>query len=400
MKIRKYLSIALLFLLCSAQANAQKLVGADVSWCTEMEANGKSFYDANGKKTELMQLLYDLGMRAIRLRVWVNPSYTSTPSESCYGSAYCDCADVVAKAKRAQAAGMDVMIDFHYSDFFADPSRQNVPNDWKEKSYNEIKTLVASHTTEVLTALQNEGVTPKWIQIGNETAGGMLSGFGDITYNPTNFSKFVSLYNAGYEAAKAACPSAYVMPHLNKGWADNAWWFKAFKSAGAKFDMIALSHYPQTDDTSQTPQTLNSNLATQINALYKTYKVPVMVAETGVTVNADESTATAVLLDLYDKLKDVDACAGIFYWEPELYNWWKPACYTKLGWGAYNMGAFKANGRPSSALTSFVQTATGIHSVSADNHEDSNNWYTLTGQQVSAPNRGIYLHDGKKVCKK
>lgn len=378
-------------------AQAQTTIGADVSWCTEMEACGKYFYNADGQQTELMQLLKDLGMSAIRLRVWVNPSYSSTPSQTCYGSAYCDVTDVVAKAKRAKAVGMDVMIDFHYSDFFADPSRQNVPNEWAGKSLDEIKQLVASHTKEVLNALKSEAISPRWIQIGNETASGMLSGYGDITWNPNNFSKFVALYNIGYEAAKEVCPDAYVMPHKNVGSADNDWYFKAFKQAGGKFDMIALSHYPQTDDTSKSYQTLNTNLANQIKTLNKNYAVPVMIAETGVKVNESETTATTVLRDLWSKVKDLQACAGIFYWEPQVYNWWKPKAYNTLGWNAYNMGAFTWDGRPSQALATFTQEAASVNAISTP--EASSTYYNLSGQAVVPSEHGIYIHNHKKVLK-
>lgn len=377
--MKNFSSLFFLCFLFVSHVSAQRVVGADVSWCSEMESQGKAFYDAEGKKTELMQLLHGIGMSAVRLRVWVNPSYTATPSESCYGSAWCNKADVVAKAKRAKSAGMDVMIDFHYSDFFVDPSRQNVPNDWKGKTFNEVKDLVASHTTEVLEALKAEGVTPRWIQIGNETASGMLYGYGDITWTPNNFSNFVTLYNAGYDAAKAVCPHAYVMPHKNTGSADNIWWFDAFKWAGGKFDMIALSHYPQTDDTSKTAEALNTALVEQMKTMYDKYGVQVMIAETGVKVNDNETLATAALSDLSRKICELDArqdiCAGVFYWEPEIYNWWKPSAYTKIGWGAYNMGAFYRNGSPSKALTSFVES---VAPASRTLMGDMNNDGTIT----------------------
>ncbi|MBR1407133.1 MAG: glycosyl hydrolase 53 family protein [Bacteroidales bacterium] len=97
--------------------------GADVSWCTEMEKDGKKFKDASGNVKDLFQILKGCGMTAVRLRVWVDPQ-----------DGWCAKDDVVAKAKRAKDAGLDVMIDFHYSDFFADPSRQVLPAAWKNLS--------------------------------------------------------------------------------------------------------------------------------------------------------------------------------------------------------------------------------------------------------------------------
>src|SRR5262245_28461707 len=93
--------------------------GADISWITQMEAAGIKFYNASGTAMDCMQLMKSLGMNSIRLRVWVNPT-----------NGWCNNADVVAKAKRAQQLGLRLMIDFHYSDYWADPGKQNKPAAW------------------------------------------------------------------------------------------------------------------------------------------------------------------------------------------------------------------------------------------------------------------------------
>ena len=109
---------------------------------------------------------------------------------------------------------------------------------------------VADHTTEVLKALKDAGVSVNWIQIGNETRIGMLFPLGQLNYNNkgTEFAGFVKLYMAGYNAAKAVYPEALVMPHINNAFdvSHASWWFSSFKAQGGKFDMIALSHYPPT----------------------------------------------------------------------------------------------------------------------------------------------------------
>ena len=137
--------------------------GADISWVTEMEAAGEKFYNRDGVETDCFQLMKELGMNAIRLRVWVNPE-----------NGWSGKADVVAKAKRAQAQGMDLMIDFHYSDSWADPGQQFKPAAWKGLPLNDLKAAIANHTTDVLQALKAEGITPKWVQVGNEIRPGML----------------------------------------------------------------------------------------------------------------------------------------------------------------------------------------------------------------------------------
>lgn len=322
--------------------------GADISWVTEMEKDGKKFYSASGKETGCFELMKELGMNAIRLRVWVNP-------EKAYGD-YCNQADVVAKAKRAKEAGMEVMIDFHYSDFFADPSRQTKPAAWEGKSLAELRTAVTDHTTTVLKAIKEVGVTPKWIQIGNETRNGMLwpegqlwTSNGDIA---NGWKNYADLSNAGYDAAKAVFGDAIVMVHQNNAWEDLDWWFKNFKAASGKFDMIGLSHYPQSE-SDKTWQTVNQEALKRIKSLSNTYKCKVMICEIGVKTQANETLAAQVLSEFMTEAKKIEACAGIFYWEPQAYGGWKPVYYTTLKWNAYDMGAFTSAGKPSKVMDAF-----------------------------------------------
>ena len=246
--------------------------GADISWYTEMAADGKRFYNAAGEERECPVLMREIGMNAVRLRVWVNPE-----KKLCHFS---DIADVTAKALAAKQAGLNVMIDFHFSDWWADPSRQDMPAEWVGLSLEELKDVVAAHVRSTLTSIAAKGVSVAWIQIGNETRNGMMHPTGQLWNNqgdlPNGWNNFVGLYMAGYNAAKAVCPEAYVMPHLNHASEDNDWWFKHFKQAGGKMDMIALSHYPQADDAGQTWSALNSQAVTQIKRLAVAYAVPVM----------------------------------------------------------------------------------------------------------------------------
>jgi len=320
--------------------------GADISWVTEMESDGKTFKNASGQTEDLYSILSGIGMNAIRLRIWVDPD-----------EGWCGKEDVVKKAVRAVNAGMDVMVDFHYSDYFADPGKQNKPDDWASISTSSaLAEKVAEHTTEVLTALKTAGVTPKWIQIGNETRNGMLwatgqlwTDNGDIVNGWTNYA---TISNAGYEAAKKIFSDAYVFVHLNKASEDLEWWFTKFKNAGGKFDMIGLSHYPQSDDTSSDAYTLNTKAINNIQRYITAFSCPVMVCETGVKVS-DVTTGAAVMADFVGKLEAIDNCLGVFYWEPEVYGGWKPARYTTDGWNAYDMGAFSASGQPTAILDCF-----------------------------------------------
>ena len=320
--------------------------GADVSWVSEMEKGGRSFRKQDGSSADIFEVLADVGINSIRLRVWVNPTGGWSGKD-----------DVAALATRATKAGMATMIDFHYSDFFADPGRQTFPAAWNADIADVTKTMarVKDHTTEVLNALKAAGVSPSWIQIGNETTGGMLwplgqlyDGNGDIE---GGWARFAQLYGAGYAAAKTVFPSAVVMPHIDNAYKDNVWWFKKLQEQGQKFDAIALSHYPQNSGNG-TPEACNNSAVSQIRLLYSTFRVPVYVAEVGVKVKSEAASAT-LLKSFMDAVKTVQGCKGVFYWEPEVDGSWKPAVYNGLGWGAYDMGAFTTDGRPTSIMNAF-----------------------------------------------
>ena len=131
----------------SAQQKPYFSKGADIGWVSEMEQQGHKFYNRDGVETDCFVLMKQLGMDAIRLRVWVNPDkrFNATP-------------DVVGKAVRAKRAGMDVMLDFHYSDNWADPGQQRKPRAWRTYSAQQIERAVYHHTTQVLEAVKLAGV--------------------------------------------------------------------------------------------------------------------------------------------------------------------------------------------------------------------------------------------------
>jgi arabinogalactan endo-1,4-beta-galactosidase len=302
--------------------------GADVSWITEMEAEGLLFYDANGKETECMALLKSLGMNSIRLRVWVNPA-----------NGWCNKTDLLVKAKRAKDLGMQIMIDFHYSDSWADPGQQTKPAAWENLSFNELCTAVSNHTTETLTALKNWNITPEWVQVGNETGNGMLWDDGKAS---TNMAQYAILNNAGYDAVKAVFPNAKVIVHLQNGQTNSLfrWLFDGLKSNDGKWDVIGMSLYPETD----TWHIYNADCISNINDMISRYGCEVMICEVG--MSWDEAiTAKLFLTDLITRTKAISnkKCLGVFYWEPEAYN----------GWKGYQLGAFDASGKPTEALDAF-----------------------------------------------
>lgn len=304
--------------------------GADVGWLTQMESSGVRFFNAAGAQQDCIQILKDLGMNSIRLRVWVNPS-----------GGWNGQTDVVNKAVRAKNLGMRVMIDFHYSDSWADPGQQTKPAAWSTHGIAQLRTDVANHTTAVLNALKSAGVTPEWVQVGNETNNGMLWNDGRAS---TSMANFASLITSGYNAVKAVFPSAKVIVHISNGY-DNAlfrWIFDGLQAngAGSKYDVIGMSLYPTTSNWS----TLNSQCLANMNDMVARYGKEVMVVEVGMDVNA-ASTCKSFLTDIINKTKAVSGGKGIgvLYWEPQCYN----------AWQGYTKGAFDSNGRPTVALEAF-----------------------------------------------
>jgi arabinogalactan endo-1,4-beta-galactosidase len=302
--------------------------GADVSWLTQLESEGQTFKNKSGVATELMTLLKeDCNVDAIRLRVWVNPT-----------SGWNNINDVLVKARRAAALGLRVMIDFHFSDTWADPGSQTTPTAWADYDLTQMKTAVAGHVTEMLTKLKTYGITPEWVQIGNETRLGMLWPLGKID----NGSNYAELNNAGYDAVKAIFPNAKVIIHLDSG--DNlALYTRVFnymKQNGGKYDVIGMSVYPDKGKASEYVDKCISN----INSLYTTYGKPVMICELGMDYD-DAEECRDCIASLISKGKATGHLLGIFYWEPEA-----PAGYND----GYKKGCFD-NGTPTVALNAYAE---------------------------------------------
>ena len=309
--------------------------GADVGWLSQMEATGYQFYDADGSKKDCLQLLKDRGINTIRLRVWVNPSNDKV-------SGHCSPAETVTMAVRAQKLGMRIMIDFHYSDTWADPGKQAKPAAWANHSFTELLNDVYKHTFDVLTSLKTAGVTPEWVQVGNEIPDGMLWPEG----KSANFGQLAQLLNKGYEATKAINPAIKVIVHLDKG-NDNGrfrWFFDNAKANNVKYDVIGMSYYPYwlESDYKVTIADLQNNL----NDMVSRYGKEVMVVEVGGDYTLEQNTHDMIAA----VIKAVKAVPnnkglGVIYWEPE----------GAKSWSGYQLSAWRADGKPSKALDAFKE---------------------------------------------
>ncbi len=308
--------------------------GADISWIPGMESLGYKWYNKAGvQKDPLTILKEDFGINAARIRVFVNPSKDA-------GNGLCDKAATIKLAKRAKALGMSIMIDFHYSDSWADPGQQNKPAAWKSYTFEQLMTAVYNHTLDVMNGLKAEGIYPEWVQVGNETNDGMLWNEGKASVNMKNFAWFI---NCGYDAVKAVSSSTKVIVHMANG--DNntiyRWLFDGITKNGAKFDVIGMSLYGTTSNWS----TLSSQCLTNMKDMVSRYGKEVMLCEIGMSYDQG-ATAKTFISTMVKNVKSLSNSKGlgVFYWEPCAFP----------GFNSYNMGAWNSNGKPTVALEGFA----------------------------------------------
>ena len=322
---------------------AQFVKGADIGWLDQMEATGYKFYDSTGTQKNCLQILKDYEINTVRLRVWVNPSNDKINGQ-------CSKNEVVTMALRAKEMGMRVMIDFHYSDSWADPAKQTKPAAWAGHSFAELLTDVYNHTFEVLDTLKKSGVIPAWAQIGNEIIGGMLWPDGSTN----NWPQLAQLLNQGYSAAKAVDSSIQVIVHIDQG-NDNSrcrYFYDRAKTNGVKYDIIGLSYYPfwLGTDYTVTIDDLGNNLKDMVTR----YGKPVMIVEVGGEYNKVQNTYN-LLVAVLEKVRAVlnNKGLGVIYWEPE----------GEKSWSGYSLSCWGSDHKPTSAMNAFRTHGTGLNMI-------------------------------------
>lgn len=336
--MKRFLNI--LFLACiSMTVSAQQFwLGADISGTTDLEARGVQLRNSKGEPRECTALMRELGLNAVRLRVWVNPK-----------DGLCSKDDVVRMAKRAKDWGMALMIDFHYSDWWADPGQQNIPEAWKKMTFEEMKQALADHTREVLQAIKHVGVDVQWVQVGNETTNGFLWPMGRAH---DNMRQYAGMTDAGYMAVKQVFPKANVIVHLDGAYDPKRYdfIFDGLQKYGARYDMIGLSVYPYWDirgkHTNSWQETVDKATA-NINRLWTKYRKPMLVVETG--VEASKPVEGKEILSAIIEMARYHCnghCQGVFYWAPETDRF-------------YKLGAFQ-NNRPTIIMDAFTEAARAV----------------------------------------
>lgn len=272
--MRNLFGAALLLLAGLVQAETQPMIaGADISHLPQLEAAGAKFYDFNQSQPEdLLQILKRNGINTIRLKVWNEPGkYAEFPSDQSSKVGYNNPDHVLAMAKRAQVLGLRVMIDFHYSDWWADPGKQSMPVAWRDKDPQQVSQLLYSFTHDLMSRLNAAGVIPTEVQVGNEISNGMMWPLG----RKPNWDNLALFLKAGAKAVKDVSPTSRVVLHLDGG-GDQAMcqhWFDEITARQVPFDVIGLSYYPVWHGGL-------ADLKANMLALTERFKKPVIVVET------------------------------------------------------------------------------------------------------------------------
>ncbi|WP_310550634.1 glycosyl hydrolase 53 family protein [Paenibacillus glufosinatiresistens] len=335
--------------------------GVDISTLQAIEAKGMHYYE-DGQEKDLLAILKDHGVNYVRLRVW------NQPTES---GGFNDAAKLLEIAPRVKAAGMKLLVDFHYSDFWADPGKQEKPAAWKDLGFNELKQAVYEYTAEVLTDLKDAGAYPDMVQVGNEINSGMLLPDGAVS----SFDNLAALLSEGIRAVRDTTPSGgsvKIMLHLAEG-GNNAK-FRSFfdqaKSRNLDYDVIGMSYYPYWHGTFQ-------ELKTNMNDMVARYGKEIVVAETAYPFTledadpveggniakladtekagfpaspANQKLVTETVLNTVAHV-DEGKGLGVFYWEP--------AWLSGVGWkegdvnGWENQAMFDFDGNALSSLDAF-----------------------------------------------
>jgi beta-galactosidase len=274
--------------------NIGKMLGADISFLPELENRGMKFYD-KGVQKDAIEILKDHGFNYIRLRIFNNPSAEKGYSP---GKGFCDLEHTKQMAARIKKAGMKFLLDFHYSDYWADPQQQYKPSAWKDMDFPHLAEALKDYTKSVLLALKAQGTLPDMVQIGNEINHGMVWPEGHISHPDS----LASLIKAGIDGVKEVDPSIIIMLHIALGGQNDeaVFWLNNMFARGVDCDVIGLSYYPRWHGTL-------ADLKYNLEDLIRRYHKYVNVVE----YSAKKMEVNDIAFNLPD-----GKGTGTFIWEP------------------------------------------------------------------------------------
>ena len=254
------------------------IMGMDASCVPSLEAGGVKYYDHQGNEKDVYQILSENGINYIRVRIWNDPF---DENGNGYGGGNCDIENAIAIGKRATAYGMKLLVNFHYSDFWADPAKQMVPKAWRTMTIDQKSEALYEYTKDCLQQLVDAGVDIGMVQVGNETNGSMC---GESSTKTGGWIKITQLMSAGSRAVREVCPNALVAVHFaNPEKVTNYESYSAnLDYYGVDYDVFASSYYPYWHGTYE-------NLAQVLNRVSQKYGKKVMVAETSYAFTAENT---------------------------------------------------------------------------------------------------------------
>lgn len=323
-----------------AQDDGDIVRGVDLSYVNEMEDCG-AVYHVDGEARDPYQIFADVGASLVRVRLWHTPDWTE----------YSTLADVERSIERAKALGMQVLLDFHYSDTWADPSKQIIPAAWESiEDVNDLAQAVYDYTFDTLTELDALGLMPDMVQVGNEINTEVLRAEGASGY-PINWERNALLINSGIQAVRDAGAEASINPrvmlHVAKPEEVEGWLRSARRAGVTDFDIVGISYYPGWSNHSL--RTID-NVVSQIR---ERFEKDVIIAETAYPFTLDGAPDAAgnilgedflldgyaatpegqrqFLIDLTQTVVDAGGL-GVIYWEPA---WVSTRCETLWGRGSH-----------------------------------------------------------------
>ncbi len=313
--------------------------GCDISWAQQMAATGYWWKNASGQYPPpgtnadgninyLLGVLKSYNINAIRLRTWVNPS--SDPVNG-----HCSQSEIVHLAYLCKEQGMAIDIDFHFGDTWNDVGHQYPPAAWSSMSYTQMESALGTYVYNFMKALEAVGVTPTWVQLGNEENSGICHPTGTLS-DP---SQMTGLIMAGYNNVKAVFSGCATIIHLaqpqnSSGVTDM---LDAYMSHGGKWDVTGFSSYASGSNV--------PGIITAMQGFQSQYGKPVMQVEFGGNLSSPGATATAAT-QFIQGVRNFGGL-GVFYWEPEEYS---PFC-------TYGAGAWETNREPDTTVFNAIKSA-------------------------------------------
>ena len=411
---------SLLLTLCivlTCTVSAQKYLGGDVSLLLTYEENGANYMDIDGKKiTDLLAFLKEQGLNTMRVRLFVDPSKASAEAK---GQGVRQDLEYVKKlGKKIKDAGLGFMLDFHYSDTWADPEHQTMPQEFIMVNTPAFE-YIYTYTKNSLEAMVTAGATPDFIQIGNEISFGMLWDGCKVKHNSDwtaylddNWDSFSKALKNASKACREVCPEAKIIIHTeqcaNNPTLDVAF-FNRIKANEVNYDIIGTSYYPYYKGPISN---LDKGL-TQLEINFPDKQI--MIVETGCGYHykmGDKETGypltyegqqkfTAELITMLNKHQHVN---GLFWWFLEANEYgldWKTKRVTDKWYNASLFDNETGHALPALyELKNFVSEGAGISSLSVEN--TGGGWYNLNGKNLKeAPTqKGLYIYRGQKVVVK